>query len=83
MSKLQWPDSPNSLSDDPGTIHYVQNIQAVTAADVQRVAGKYLAPGRFALVVVGDAKTIEAGIQGLNLGPLKKMTIDEVFGPKP
>ncbi|MBI3401205.1 MAG: insulinase family protein [Acidobacteria bacterium] len=62
---------------------YVQNIQAVTAADVQRVARKYIAPGRFAVVVVGDQKAIEAGIRSLNLGPINMMTIDEVFGPKP
>ena len=62
---------------------YVQNIQAVTAADISRVAQKYIAPGRFAVVVVGDQKAIEAGIRSLNLGPIKVMTIDEVFGPKP
>jgi predicted Zn-dependent peptidase len=62
---------------------YVQNIQAVTAADVARVAQKYIAPGRFAVVVVGDQKAIEPGIRSLNLGPVKVMTIDEVFGPKP
>lgn len=62
---------------------YVQNIQAVTAADVARVAQEYVAPGRFAVVVVGDQKAIEPGIRSLNLGPIKVMTIDEVFGPKP
>ena len=62
---------------------YVQNIQAVTAADVQRVAQKYIQPGKFAVVVVGDQKAIEPGIRALNLGPIKVMTIDEVFGPKP
>jgi len=62
---------------------YVQNIQAVTAADVQRVAQKYIQPGRVVVVVVGDLKTIEPGIRGLNLGPIKTLSIDEVFGPKP
>jgi zinc protease len=62
---------------------YVQKIQAVTAADVQRVAQKYIAPDRFAVVVVGDANAIEPGIRTLNLGPIKKMTVDDVFGPKP
>ena len=62
---------------------YVQNIQAVTAADIQRVAQKYIQPGKFAVVIVGDLKAIEPGIRALNLGPLKMMTIDEVFGPKP
>ncbi len=33
---------------------YPALIRAVTIADVQRVARKYLHPGRFALVVVGD-----------------------------
>jgi zinc protease len=62
---------------------YVQKIQAVTAADVQRVAQKYITPDKFAVVVVGDASTIEAGIKTLNLGTIRKMTVDDVFGPKP
>jgi zinc protease len=62
---------------------YVQKIQAVTAADVQRVAQKYVQPGKFAVVVVGDENAIESKIQGLNLGPIKKLTVDDVFGAKP
>jgi zinc protease len=62
---------------------YVQNIQAVTAADVQRVAQKYIKPDHLAVVIVGDLKVIEPGVRALNLGPIKVMTIDEVFGPKP
>jgi zinc protease len=62
---------------------YVQNIQAAAAADVQRVAQKYIKPDHLAVVVVGDQKAIEPGIRALNLGPIKVMTIDEVFGPKP
>ena len=62
---------------------YVQNIQAVTAADVQRVAQKYIQPDHLAVVIVGDLKTIEPGVRALNLGPIKVMTIDDVFGPKP
>jgi predicted Zn-dependent peptidase len=60
---------------------YVQKIQAVTGADVQRVAQKYIQPDRLAVVVVGDRKTIEPKIQSLNLGPIRIMTVDEVFGP--
>jgi zinc protease len=59
---------------------YVQNIQAVTAADVQRVAEKYIQPDKFAIVVVGDRQKIEAPIKALNLGPIKIVTVDEVFG---
>jgi len=58
---------------------YVEAIQAVTAADVQRVAQKYIQPDRFAVIVVGDRKTIEPGIRTLNLGPIKEMGLDEVF----
>jgi predicted Zn-dependent peptidase len=59
---------------------YVQNIQAVTAADVQRVAEKYIQPDKFAVVVVGDRQKIEAPIKALNLGPIRVLTVDEVFG---
>ena len=43
---------------------YVANIEAVTAADVQRVAQKYVHPDRFAVVITGDRKVIEPGIAG-------------------
>jgi zinc protease len=59
---------------------YVQQIQAVTAADVQRVAKKYLDPSRLYVVVVGDVKTIEPGIKSLTLGPVKALPLDELFG---
>ena len=62
---------------------YVQNIQAVTAADVMRVAQKYIQAGRFTVMVVGDLKTIEPGVKALNLGPVKVTSVDDVFGPKP
>jgi predicted Zn-dependent peptidase len=59
---------------------YVQSIQAVTAADVQRVAQKYVAPEKFAVVVVGDRKAIEPGIRALNLGAIRELTLEDVFG---
>jgi zinc protease len=62
---------------------YVENIQAVTAAEVQRVAQKYIQPSRVAVAVVGDRKVIEPGIRALNLGPIKTLSIDDVFGPAP
>jgi hypothetical protein len=55
----------------------------VTASDVQFVAQKYIKPDHLAVVVVGDLKTIEPSVRALNLGPIKVMTIDEVFGPQP
>ena len=35
---------------------------------------------KFAVVVVGDRKVIEAGVRALKLGPVKVMTVDEVLG---
>ena len=62
---------------------YVQNIEAVKEVDVQRVAQKYIQPARFAVVVVGDRKVIEPAVPALNLGTIKVMTLDDVFGPAP
>jgi zinc protease len=45
-------------------------VRAVTAADVKRVADKYIQPDKFAVVIVGDRKVIEPGVKALNLGPI-------------
>lgn len=50
---------------------YVQQIMAVTAADVQRVARKYLRPERMTIVVVGDASRIRPGLEALGIGPVE------------
>jgi predicted Zn-dependent peptidase len=49
---------------------YTRRIEDVTAADVQRVAQQYVDPSRFAVVIVGDRKAIEAGLRSLNIGEL-------------
>ena len=58
---------------------YTQRVRAVTPAEVQRVAEKYVQPDKFAVVVVGDRKVIEPGIKALNLGPIKNVEIDEIL----
>jgi predicted Zn-dependent peptidase len=60
---------------------YVKAIQAVTAADVQRVASQYVQPDRVIVVVVGDRAVIEARIRALSLGPIDIVPIDDVFAP--
>lgn len=60
---------------------YVPNVLAVTAAAVQQAAGRYIQPPRFAVVVVGDRRSIEPGIRALNLGPVQVMSIDEALAP--
>jgi predicted Zn-dependent peptidase len=59
---------------------YVANVQAVTSTAVQKAAAAYVQPSKFAVVVVGDRKTIEAPIRALNLGPVRVMTVAEALG---
>jgi predicted Zn-dependent peptidase len=49
---------------------YIDRINAVTAADVQRVARRYIDPDRFDIVIVGDRSQIEAGLRALNEGQI-------------
>lgn len=63
--------------------NYTKNILAVTKDDVVRVAKKYVDPEKIAIVVVGDMSKVEAGIRALNLGPIEKLTIEEVLGNRP
>jgi zinc protease len=39
--------------------HYAQRIDAITSAEVQRVAAKYFDPKRLQIVAVGDAEKIK------------------------
>jgi zinc protease len=57
--------------------NYVANIEAVTQADLQRVARQYINPSSLAIVVVGDRKSIESGLKAVNAGPV---TIRDFFG---
>jgi predicted Zn-dependent peptidase len=56
---------------------YIANIEAVTQADVQRVATQYIDPASLAIVIVGDRKNIEAGLKAINAGPI---SIRDFFG---
>ena len=50
--------------------NYVQNIEAITPADVERVARQYVNPGSLAVVIVGDRKSIEPALKAVNIGPI-------------
>lgn len=58
---------------------YVQQIQAVTAADVVRVARRYIQPERFLVVIAGDRQAIEPHVRALTLGPVHLVGVDEVL----
>lgn len=58
---------------------FVPAVNRVTAADLQRLAARYIQPDKMAVVVVGDRKSIEGPIRELNLGPVNIVPIDELF----
>jgi zinc protease len=58
---------------------FADRVRAVTAADVKRVADKYIQPDKFAVVIIGDRKAIEPGIKTLNLGTLTVVPAADIF----
>jgi predicted Zn-dependent peptidase len=54
---------------------FIPAVGAVTAADVQRAARRYIDPDHLAIVVVGDRAQIETGIKALNEGPIVYRTM--------
>ena len=62
---------------------YVARIEAVTAADVQRVARSWIDPAAMVVVIVGDRKKIEPEVRALHLGPVEVRSIDDVLGRPP
>ena len=58
---------------------YAARVAAVTADEVKRAADKYIQPDKFAVVIVGDRKAIEAGVRSLNLGPVTIIEPAEIF----
>ena len=62
---------------------YAQRVEAVTQADVQRVAQQHVDPSKMAIVVVGDRSRIEAGVRALDMGKveLRDITGATVAGP--
>ena len=61
----------------------VENIGAVTQADVQRVARQYVDPDRLTMVIVGDRKSIEPGIRALRPGEIIVRDVRDVLGAPP
>lgn len=58
---------------------FVGAVTSVTAADLQKLAARYIQPDKMAVVVVGDRSQIEGPIRQLNLGPVNIVTVDELF----
>ncbi len=50
--------------------HYLSEVDRIRVDEVRTAAQKYIDISKVVVVIVGDAKVIEPGIQELNLGPL-------------
>ncbi|MCS6902159.1 MAG: pitrilysin family protein [Myxococcales bacterium] len=48
-----------------------ERLERITREDVQRVAGKYLMPERFRVIVVGDAEAVRPSLDALKLGKIE------------
>jgi predicted Zn-dependent peptidase len=57
---------------------YVPKIQAVTSADLSRVAKQYIQPDHFAIVIIGDVSKIEKPLRDANIAPVRILTADEI-----
>jgi predicted Zn-dependent peptidase len=57
---------------------YESRINAVSSEAATAAAKKYLAPDNMVVVVVGDRKTIEAGIRELNMGDVMLVDAGEL-----
>jgi zinc protease len=60
---------------------FIRSVVQVTAPAVEKAAARYIQPDKFAVVIVGDRKVIEAGIRALKLGPVEVMTVEQALGP--
>jgi len=69
------------LPDDEPS-QFVPKVTALTVADIDAAAKKYITPTRFAVVVVGDRAVIEPGLKALNLAPIRVLSLDEVMGER-
>jgi zinc protease len=59
----------NGLPEDYWT-HYQTGVKAVTAADVERVAKKYMDADHLTILIVGDRAKIEAPVRATNIAPV-------------
>jgi zinc protease len=57
---------------------FIAKVNAVTAADVQRVARRYLPVDRLTIVVVGDLAKVRAGIEALKFGAVTTLDVMSV-----
>jgi len=70
MLSLEYNGLPRDYLDT-----YRENISKVNLADVQRVAGEYLKPEKYILLVLGDEENFDQPVTGFG-GPVKRINIE-------
>ncbi|MFY9620188.1 MAG: pitrilysin family protein [Pyrinomonadaceae bacterium] len=71
LSNLVVFGLPDSYFND-----YISKVNAVTVADINRVANKYLDPSKMAILIVGDRKAIEPKLKELNGFTIAYLDVD-------
>jgi zinc protease len=62
---------------DPGYYaNYARNLATLEAPAMNAAAAAVVKPGELTWVIVGDLDVIEAGIRELNLGEVKRITVE-------
>ena len=59
---------------------YVNQVLAVTIADIERCAASLLDPARMVWIVVGDRATVQSGLRDLNIGEIVLVRDDSSAG---
>jgi zinc protease len=72
----RWADFSFIRSPDDELARYRHAIEAVTIADVQKVAQDHIRPGELAIVAVGDADAVGADLRAAGFGDLEVITDD-------
>jgi zinc protease len=62
---------------------FVPKALAVGGPELRQAALSQVDVQNLAIVVVGDLKVVEAKVRALNLGPVRKLALDDVMGPAP
>jgi zinc protease len=62
---------------------FAHNVEAVTIADVRRVAEAHLDPKRMSIVLVGDRATVSPQVSKLDLGPFELLDVNGKPAPPP
>jgi zinc protease len=58
--------------------NYRERVNAITADDIQRVAQRYLMPGRLSVVLVGDASRFTKDLKGVGFDEVEQVSLADL-----